>query len=195
MRRRRELALIRRAKRGDAEAIESLISAHQVSLYHFLLRLTGRPEYAEDIAQEAFVRVLKNLSRFDETFRFSTWLFTIARRLWINDYQKCKPTYDSDVVGGLCQEHVVPEDLLIDQDQRIERSGAIDAALETLSPSQQEIVLLFYARGLSIQEIALRQGLPLGTVKSHLHRARARMAEALQGVGIQSASDQGRAAR
>ena len=179
MRRRRELALIRRAKRGDAEAIEGLIDAHQVSLYHFLLRLTGRPESAEDIAQEAFVRVLKNLSRFDETYRFSTWLFTIARRLWINEYQKLKPTYDSDVVGAAGDAGWAPEEHLIERADRDEVFSAIEVALDALSPSQQEIVLLFYSCGCSIQEIALRQDIPLGTVKSHLYRARARMAESI----------------
>lgn len=180
MLRRRELALIRRAKRGDAEAIEALIKAHQVSLYHFMLRMTGRPESAEDIAQEAFVRVLRNLSRFDEKFRFSTWIFTIARRLWINEYQKFKPTFDSEVVDFAEGRDHEPEDDIELFARRKAVSEAVDVALATLSPQQQEIILLYHARGCSIQQIALRQGLPLGTVKSHLFRARKRMAIVLE---------------
>ena len=180
MLRRRELTLIRRAKRGDAEAIEALIKAHQVSLYHFMLRMTGRPESAEDISQEAFVRVLRNLSRFDEKFRFSTWIFTIARRLWINEYQKFKPTFDSEVVEFASGMDHEPEDDIELFARRKAVSEAVDVALATLSPQQQEIILLYHARGCSIQQIALRQGLPLGTVKSHLFRARKRMAIALE---------------
>ena len=180
MLRRRELALIRRAKRGDAEAIEGLIKAHQVSLYHFMLRMTGRPETAEDIAQEAFVRVLRSLARFDEKYRFSTWLYTIARRLWINEYQKCKPTFDSDIVGSASSSGPGPEELIQQYVDRETASDAVEAALSALSTRQQEIILLYYSCGCSIQEVALRQDLPLGTVKSHLFRARARMATVLE---------------
>ena len=95
-----EDVLIRKAKQGDGNAIEALIRAHQEALYAFMLRMSGRPDVAEDIVQEAFVRVLRNLDRFDSRFRFSTWLFTIAKRLYVNSIQKHRPTYDSDVVNG-----------------------------------------------------------------------------------------------
>jgi RNA polymerase sigma-70 factor, ECF subfamily len=94
-----ERALIRKAKRGDAASIERLIRSHQEPLFAFMLRLSGRPDVAEDMVQEAFVRVLRNLDRFDDRFRFSTWLFTIARRLYVNHLQKHRPSYDSEKVG------------------------------------------------------------------------------------------------
>ncbi|MCH2161751.1 MAG: RNA polymerase sigma factor [Phycisphaerales bacterium] len=184
MRKRREQVLIRRAKRGDAEAVQSLIQAHQASLYHFMLRLTGRPDAAEDMSQEAFVRVLGNLHRFDERFRFSTWLFTIARRLWINHVQKLKPTFDSDVISGVHAESPQPADCLSDEEDRGRMADAIGLGIESLTPRQQEILLLFHARGCSIQEIADRQDLPIGTVKSHLFRARQRMAVTIENSGV-----------
>ena len=73
-----ENRLIRRAQRGDGAAIEELIREHQGALYGFMVRLSGRPDVAEDMVQEAFVRVIKNIGRFDTRFRFSTWIFTIA---------------------------------------------------------------------------------------------------------------------
>ena len=184
MRKRREQALIRRAKRGDAQAVESLIQAHQASLYHFMLRLTGRPDAAEDMSQEAFVRVLGNLHRFDERFRFSTWLFTIARRLWINHVQKLKPTFDSDVISGVHSESRQPSEQLSEDETRGRISEAIDLGIDSLTPRQQEILLLFHARGCSIQEIADRQDPPVGTVKSHLFRARQRMAATIEDSGV-----------
>ena len=99
MKRSTEQALIRLAKGGDGQAMEALIRAHQEALFAFILRMSGRPHLAEDIVQEAFVRVLRNLDRFDPRFRFSTWLFTIAKRLYVNAVQKQRPAYDTDTVG------------------------------------------------------------------------------------------------
>jgi len=179
MKRDYELTLIQRAKRGDATALEALIDGHRSSLHHFLLRLTRREDVAEDIAQEAFVRVLRNLDRFDERFRFSTWLFTIARRLWINYIQKFRPVPDSDIVDGRAGRDDGPQDVA-EMDERRGRAGrAVAHALESLNPRQREIVELFHGRQLAIQEIAHRLDLPLGTVKSHLFRARRRMGVAL----------------
>ena len=89
-----------KAAAGDRRAMEALIRAHQDALYAFILRMSGRPEVAEDIVQEAFVRVLKNLGRFDNRFRFSTWLFTIAKRLYMNSMQKLTPTFDTTTVAA-----------------------------------------------------------------------------------------------
>ena len=75
-----ERQTIQRARKGDRDAVAELIKSYQRPLEAFLFRLCGKPELAEDIAQEAFVRVIKSLDRFDERFRFSTWLFTIGKR-------------------------------------------------------------------------------------------------------------------
>jgi len=170
-----ELKLIRRARRGDGAAIESLIRAHQDALYAFLLRMSGRPDVAEDIAQEAFVRVLRNIDRFDDRFRFSTWLFTIAKRLYINAMQKLKPTYDSEALGGREGRPNPPGQGMEDREATANAREIIDIALDALSEQQREIVLLFHQQTWSIGEIARMLGMPEGTVKSHLHRARLHM--------------------
>ena len=94
-----ELELVSKAKAGNGDAIATLIRAHQGGLYSYILQQSGHVEMAEDIVQEAFVRVLKNLDRFDSRFRFSTWLYTIARRLFVNANQKMKPAYDTDILS------------------------------------------------------------------------------------------------
>ena len=171
----RERALIRKAQTGDAAAIETLIKTHQDALYAFMLRMSGRPEMAEDIVQEAFVRVLKNLDRFDHRYRFSTWLFTIAKRLFVNALQKHAPAYDSDVVGACAGSTRLPDA----QPQRTETIDnlrhVLDEALAGLSEQAREIVLLFHQQNWPITDIAEHLGMPEGTVKSHLHRARKRM--------------------
>jgi RNA polymerase sigma-70 factor (ECF subfamily) len=176
-----EHALIRRARKGDGLAIEALIKSHQEALYAFMLRMSGRPDVAEDIVQEAFVRVLKNLDRFDSRFRFSTWLFTIAKRLYVNAMQKHKPTYDSDVVGDR-QQHSenTPGGAIARAESIANLRGMIDCALDKLLPLQREIILLFHQQNWPITEIAAYLDMPEGTVKSHLHRARRRMRSVIE---------------
>jgi RNA polymerase sigma-70 factor (ECF subfamily) len=172
-----ERTLIRKAKRGDAVSIERLIKAHQDPLYAFMLRLSGRPDVAEDMVQEAFVRVLRNLDRFDDRFRFSTWLFTIARRLYVNHLQKHRPSYDSDAVGDWQGSSQRPDELSAAFEHREHVRSLLDSALSILNEQQREIVLLFHQQGWPIQEIAAHLRMPEGTIKSHLHRARRRMQE------------------
>jgi len=173
--------LIRQARRGDPAAVERLIRTHQESVYGFLLRLSGRPHVAEDLAQDAFVRVLRNLDRFDDRYRFSTWLFTIARRLFVNHIQKLAPSFDSDTVGLASGVSRRPDQISADGESRANLHGVLEVALDSLSLVQREIVLLFHQQEWSIEEIARQLDMPEGTVKSHLHRARRRMLEAIRG--------------
>lgn len=181
-----EHVLIRRAKLGDGKAVEALIRAHQDALYAFMLRMSGRPDVAEDIVQEAFVRVLRNLDRFDTRFRFSTWLFTIAKRLYVNSVQKHRPTYDSDIVGGHQGEAATPGGDAMRHETIQNARGLIDHALNLLSAQQREIILLFHQQNWPITEIAVFLHMPEGTVKSHLHRARKRMRKIIESSSIMS---------
>jgi len=170
-----EHKLIRRANRGDKAAAGELIRAHQNSLYAYLLRLSGRPDVAEDIAQDAFVRVLTNLHRFDPRYRFSTWLFTIAKRLYVNANQKLKPRYDSEIVGAARGNGSAPGASTTNDEIWGAARDTLQDALEQLNPEQRDIVLLFHQQGWPIAFIADHKDMPEGTVKSHLHRARSKM--------------------
>ncbi len=170
-----ERDLIRRAKAGDGQAVEDLIRAHQEALFAFILRMSGRPHIAEDIVQEAFVRVLRNLDRFDPRYRFSTWVFTIAKRLYVNAVQKQRPTYDTDTVNVQEGRDPSPARLTARSETMDNVRGVLDAALSDLNEQQREIVLLFHQQNWPIVEIARHLDMPEGTVKSHLHRARKRM--------------------
>jgi len=177
----RERALIRRILEGDRGAAEELIRAHQPSLYAYLLRLTQRPERAEDVAQEAFVRALTHLHRYDPRFRFSTWLFTIAKRLYVNQAQRLTPSFDTDVVSsvssGLFSTGI--EDAA-EAEQGSDAREALKIAMESLSEDQRDVVVLFYQLHWSVEQIAGYLDCATGTIKSHLHRARQRMRAALE---------------
>lgn len=184
-----ERRLIEKAVRGDRDAAEKIIKAHQASLYAYLLRLSGRPDMAEDIVQDAFVRVLTHLERFDPRYRFSTWLFTIAKRLYVNANEKHKPRYDTELVNSW---KGVDDDLAaqraIGHEVRVNINAALQEALQTLSDVQKEVILLFHQQGWRIALIADHLEMPEGTVKSHLHRGRQRLRRAM------SSSDRRRAA-
>ena len=184
-----ERQTIQRARRGDREAIALLIRSYQRPLEAFLFRLCGQSDLAEDLAQEAFVRVIRSLDRFDERFRFSTWLFTIGKRLLVNHQQKMKPTPDSEVVEYRAGDARTP----IMEIEEVERTGRVtqlvQVALDALVSPQREIVLLFHQQNWSVQQIAGELRMPEGTIKSHLFRARRRMLEAIERAGVRDASE------
>ncbi len=175
-----EHELVRKAKAGDATAMEALIRAHQQGLYAFILRMCGRPEVAEDIVQEAFVRVLANLNRFDTRFRFSTWLFTIAKRLYMNSVQKLSPSFDSEILDLHHNKGTDPRRAVAREETMDNARGLIDAALDTLAPLPREIVMMFHQLNWPIADISQHLDMPQGTVKSHLHRARKRMRQFIE---------------
>lgn len=175
MDRAQENELIRRAVDGDREAAAMCIRAHQGSVYSYILRMSGRPDVAEDVVQEAFVRVLSNLDRFDPRYRFSTWVFTIARRVYLNMAQKHRPAPDSETVERAMDKRAGPEAGAL----RSDLSGTLGGALRQLNETQREVVILFHQFDWTIALIARHLDLPEGTVKSHLHRGRRRLREIL----------------
>ncbi len=180
MTRSEEHRLIRRAAGGDRGAADAFIRAHQASLYAYMLRLSGRPDVAEDVVQEAFVRVLTNLHRFDYRYRFSTWLFTIAKRLYVNLCQRHKPSYDTDAVGNFRASTVGPEGRVEDREVASNTRDALQSSLMELSAEQREILILFHQLDWPIALIAAHMDMPEGTVKSHLHRGRRRLRDLLE---------------
>lgn len=175
MTRHEEQLVIERAAAGDRDAAQQLVLAHQKSLYAYMLRMSGKAELAEDIVQDAFVRVLTNLDRFDPRFRFSTWLFTIAKRLYVNAIQKHRPVYDSEVVNAWQGRSDDPAAPSIADERRSRSRDAITNALQQLTVEQREVIILFHQQEWSISAIADYMDMPEGTVKSHLHRGRRRM--------------------
>ncbi len=174
-----ELRLIRKAAAGHRDSAEQLVQTFQGSLYGYILRISGRPDVSEDVVQEAFVRVLTNLDRFDPRFRFSTWLFTIGRRVYFNMCEKKKPLSDS---AGL----ETWRDVSDSGNGRIDRADTttacrdvLQAELMRLPSDQREVVVLFHQHEWPIALIAEHTGMPVGTVKSHLHRARIKLRDGL----------------
>lgn len=183
----REQRLIQSAAGGDRDASGLLIQLHQRGVHAYILRLCGRPDLAEDVVQEAFVRVLTNLDRFDPKYRFSTWLFTIARRVLLNHMEKRRPRSDSDRMDESPEQRgprgVGAE---VREDREIWRD-VVQQALMAVSIEQREVLVLFHQHDWPIWLISQHLKMPEGTIKSHLHRGRAKLREALQRSGAAAA--------
>lgn len=180
MNRAEEQRLLELAAAGDRAAAERCIRAHQGALYAYLLRMCGRPDFAEDLVQEAFVRVLTNLDRYDPRFRFSTWLFTIARRLYLNAIQRHRPAYDSEAMPMWQSHSAGPEAPTVSEEVEGNLRDAVQSALMGLPTDQREVVILFHQLDWPIALIAQHMDMPQGTVKSHLHRGRKRLRRLLE---------------
>lgn len=179
-----ELELIRRARAGDRSAAGQLIRTHQGPLQGYLLRMCGHLQVAEDIAQEAFVRALTHLDRFDGQHRFSTWLFTIARRLLLNELSRRRAATPGDaVLDTIATRPSIVARVGSPQSDEAEREGLRQAMLH-LSVEQREAVVLFHQLDWPIAVVAAHMELPIGTVKSHLHRGRQRLREILESMGL-----------
>lgn len=178
--RQRELDWINRAKRRDPDAMRALIDAHKDHLFAFIHRMVRDHHDAEEICQDAFLRAFASIESFDPRYRFSTWIFTIAYRLALNAMRRRKPfTGDVDFASIRDRaESVADHAASTEQAEHLRR--VVWGAVNRLSDAQKGAVLLFYKQQLGCQEIAEVMGIPVATVKSHLHRARARLRRILE---------------
>jgi RNA polymerase sigma-70 factor (ECF subfamily) len=109
--------LARQAQQGRAEAFEELVRRYQVPLVRFLHRFASVEE-AEDLTQDTFVRAYENLHRFRDTWKFATWLFTIARRISLNRNRRRRPEADSEAVEAAESTAALPSEIVGKEEDR-----------------------------------------------------------------------------
>ena len=170
-----EQELIAQARGGCQASSRELIDAHKDRLFAFVWRVVRDHHDTEELCQEAFLRAFASLDSFSTEYRFSTWLFTIAYRLSLNAMRR-KPMLSGETEFSHIASTQVGGDEAVAETEAAERlKETIWSAADQLSTPQRAAVLLFYREGQSCQEISAVLGMPTATVKSHLHRARARM--------------------
>jgi RNA polymerase sigma-70 factor (ECF subfamily) len=168
--------LARRARRGDAAAFGEIVAHFSGRVYNFLLRRVGNRSDAEELAQEALVRAWEHIGDYDERWRFSTWLYTIASRLAINHHR----TRGRIVFGGDLERRESAEPCphgTLNRRDESERVWAV--AGRVLSEAQHTAIWLRYAEDLSIGEIAEVLGKSAIAVRVLLFRAREAIAREL----------------
>lgn len=171
---RKEAQIIARVKAGDIESFAEMVNCYQHQLFRFVGNMVGI-HYAEDVVQEVFIAAFRNLQRFDaDKASFRTWLYRIARNQALNHLKKRK--HDDDQALSDPQAVPTPADQMLQKEMLLE----LDRALAGLKFSDRAIFILADIEGLSYAEIARIESVRLGTVKSRLSRARAKLKTAIE---------------
>lgn len=166
---------------GDADAYGQLVARYQDRLFHSLLRVTGSHEEAEDVAQESFVQAFVKLSTFEGKSQFFTWLYRIAFNTSISRNRRKRPTASADAIadaGGPepVDQSATASDLVAQQ----ERVAGVHAALAELTEDYRKIIVLKDLEDCSYESIGEILDIPVGTVRSRLHRARVELRDVLK---------------
>jgi RNA polymerase sigma-70 factor (ECF subfamily) len=181
-----EVELHRAALEGSGEAMATLYRRHGGLVYRFALRMSQDSSIAEEITQEVFLALLGQLDRFNpQMASLSTWLCGIARRqLWkhLERFDRAATGGDEDYVAELES----PEDSPLARLIRREDVAVVRDGLDELPLSLKEVIVLCELEEMSYEQVATILAVPIGTVRSRLHRAKARLAERLRG-GLVSA--------
>ena len=182
--------LVARAAAGEGDCFDVLVGRYHRPIANFIFRMVSNYETSLDLTQEVFIKVYGSLGRYNPEFKFSTWIYKIASNTAIDYLRKqsvtTSPLY---LVSGNDEEFELPipakgpspERAL----ERTERSAQIEEAISKLPHRYRELIVLRHVSELSYDEIAEVTGLPLGTVKNRIFRAREAMRKHLVRMGIE----------
>ncbi|MCZ8523402.1 MULTISPECIES: RNA polymerase sigma factor SigW [Paenibacillus] len=170
--------LAKLARGGDRAAFAELVELYKDKIYHLAYRMLRSSHEAEEIVQETFLRVYMNLDRYDETQKFSTWIYRIGTNLCIDRLRKRKVNYSLDAEMGdgegsdwystLASQDPSPDSQVLLSETQMQ----IRESIETLPEKYKAIVILRYLQDLSLQEISDVLSMPVTTIKTRLHRGR-----------------------
>jgi RNA polymerase sigma-70 factor (ECF subfamily) len=171
--------LLAACRRGDREAFEEVVRRTHKHVYTQALRLVGDRQEAEDVAQEAYLRVFRGLAGFRGDAQFETWLYRIVSNAAMSHLRKRRRF--AELVLDSSEESGEPPSSIQVAEEAVDRD-ALTNALESLPPSLRVVVILKDVYGLSCREIGDQIGVSEGAVKVRLHRARRRLKEMLFGA-------------
>jgi RNA polymerase sigma-70 factor (ECF subfamily) len=178
------------AKEGREPAFRELVRRYERPVFSLIFRMVRDRELAEDLAQDTFIKVLNNIDRYRPEFKLSSWLFKIANNVTIDHLRKRQLATVSLDGSPHAQTAAEAQATSLDVESRGESAleaiesrelgSAIERAIGKLRPEYRSCILLRHVEGRSYEEIAATLDLPLGTVKTYIHRARHELREALE---------------
>jgi RNA polymerase sigma-70 factor, ECF subfamily len=179
-------AAVSQLRRGDLNALATLMARYQNRVYRYLLRLVRQPAEAEDLFQQTWLRVAEKIRSYDPARNFDAWLFTLARNLAFDYLRRIQPrsldeplakdSPDETMISRMASADPGPFDQLMAS----ERASRLAAALENLPVNYREVLSLRFEEEMKLEEIAFVLGAPLSTVKSRLRRSLEQLREAFE---------------
>lgn len=173
-----DLHLVERTLRGEREAFGHLVKKYEGLVYNLTYRMTGSREEAADMAQEAFLRAYRSLASYNPEYKFTTWICKIASHACIDHLRRQRtrsmPDEDLDRLADGGESLSAHEEY-----ERAETGRVIREALATLPEKYRTVLVLRYMEDMTYEDIAETLDIPLGTVKTHLRRARLLLQEKL----------------
>jgi RNA polymerase sigma-70 factor, ECF subfamily len=178
------------AQQGNDAAFRELIRRYERPVFSLIYRMVRDSTVSEDLAQDAFIKVLNHLDKYRPEFKFSSWLFKIANNVAIDHLRRRQ--LDTISMDGSPHAMTASEveatsfdiadtaENALDELAARELGGAIEQAIGKLRPEYRNCIMLRHVEGRSYEEIAATLDLPLGTVKTYIHRARHQLREALE---------------
>ena len=163
-----------RLRGGDVEAVAAVMERYQHRLYRYLLRLLREPATAEDLFQQTWVKVMERIRSFDPSHNFEGWLFAMAHNLAIDYLRRYRPeSIDEPLPSGDSRAELIPGagPGALDQMLARERAAGLARAMTDLPLVFREVLTLRFEEEMKLEAIAAVLDLPLGTVKTRLHRA------------------------
>ena len=179
--------LVKLAKKGNMDAFESLVRLNETKIYNICLRMLGNKEDALDASQDTFIKAYKNMEKFDERSKFSTWLYRIAVNTSLDMLRKAKAektvSMDETKEGSVSEYEKIPSGEGNPEKITLENEGKKEvlSAMNRLSEEYKTVLLLRDLQGLSYIEISEITDTSLGTVKSRIARGRKNLREILLG--------------
>ena len=178
------------AQRGREDAFRELVRRYERPVFSLIFRMVRDTAMAEDLAQDSFIKVLNNIDKYRPEFKLSSWLFKIAnnvtidhlRRRQLNTISMDGSPHASTAadVESTRFDVVSSDENALDELESKELGSAIERAIASLRPEYRSCILLRHVEGRSYEEIAATLDLPLGTVKTYIHRARHELREQLE---------------
>jgi RNA polymerase sigma-70 factor (ECF subfamily) len=180
--------LVEQAVAGSQDAYRLLVERHSRAVLTLVARMVRDQGVAEELAQDAFVKAFGALRSFDSSYKFSNWILRIAHNVAIDHLRKARPpivSIDDDASGRDMADVLADarEPSAFVRAVRRDFRDDLERALATLRPEFSRLIVMRYLEDMSYEDISEVVGLPLGTVKSHLHRARAALGRFLVEAG------------
>jgi RNA polymerase sigma-70 factor, ECF subfamily len=182
--------VITHAREGRESAFRELIRRYERPVFSVIYRMVHDREMAEDLAQETFIKVLNALDRYDPKYKFSSWIFKIAHNATLDQLRKKEPetlSLDGSPHAGTQEQADATSFTAVDSTENPEQythskelGSEIEAAIERLRPEYRAAIVLWHVEGRPYDEIAQIMELPLGTVKTYIHRGRNELRGMLQ---------------